>query len=89
MSDLAKQLATGLTVTTPQSERTRPHSMMLAKRSSRSSKIAATVASSSAPARLTTAIVETRGDLRFGEERDVSLKGLTGSWRVSPLIWAS
>jgi hypothetical protein len=47
------------------------------------------VASSSAPARLTTAIVETRGDLRFGEERDVSLKGLTGSWRVSPLIWAS
>ena len=34
-------------------------------------------------------IVETRGDLRFGEERDVSLKGLTGSWRVSPLIWAS
>lgn len=34
-------------------------------------------------------IVDTRGDLRFGAERDVSLKGLTGSWRVSPLIWAT
>lgn len=34
-------------------------------------------------------IVETRGDLLFGSERDVALKGLAGTWRVSPVIWAS
>jgi class 3 adenylate cyclase len=34
-------------------------------------------------------IVETRGDLRFGPERVVTLKGLADEWRVSPVIWAS
>ena len=33
-------------------------------------------------------IVEARGDLRFGSERDVALKGLAGNWRLSPVIWA-
>ena len=32
-------------------------------------------------------IVEARGDLQFGPERTVTLKGLSGSWRLAPLIW--
>lgn len=33
-------------------------------------------------------IVESRGDLRFGEERVVVLKGLTGAHRLHPVAWA-
>lgn len=37
---------------------------------------------------ITREIVESMGDLRFGEPRTVELKGLAGSHQVHPLLWA-
>lgn len=36
---------------------------------------------------ITREIVESRGDLHFGESRPVELKGLPGTHRVHPLLW--
>ena len=32
-------------------------------------------------------IVDSRGDLRFGEPRTVLLKGLSGEWTLHPVVW--
>ena len=32
-------------------------------------------------------IVDSRGDLRFGEPRTMALKGLTGDWTLHPVVW--
>lgn len=32
-------------------------------------------------------IVESRGDLRFGDSRQVSLKGLSGTYLIHPVLW--
>ncbi len=34
-------------------------------------------------------IVESRGDLAFGETREVELKGLAGAHRLHPISWAA
>ena len=36
---------------------------------------------------LTKALLETRGDVRFGEPREVQLKGITASQTVHPVLW--
>ena len=33
-------------------------------------------------------IVESRGDLAFGETREAELKGLAGAHRLHPISWA-
>ena len=34
-------------------------------------------------------IVESRGDLAFGETREVELKGLAGAHQLHPILWAA